>query len=96
MRLMIAAIPAFAPPRTVIFLFFTCCWKTKNPDFAWKSGFHCLLFSSKWCHQELYFIYKWLYIITFQKRKKGNLLLLLHLEFALFCASLRGGFLLQR
>ncbi|EEF75850.1 hypothetical protein BACCOPRO_01343 [Phocaeicola coprophilus DSM 18228 = JCM 13818] len=52
MRLMIAAIPAFAPPRTVIFLFFTCCWKTKNPDFAWKSGFHCLLFSSKWCHQE--------------------------------------------
>lgn len=49
-----------------------------------------------WCHQELYFIYKWLYIITFQKRKKGNLLLLLHLEFALFCASLHGGFLLQR
>lgn len=55
-----------------------------------------IIFSSKWCHQELYFIYKWLYIITFQKRKKGNLLLLLHLEFALFCASLRGGFLLQR
>lgn len=50
----------------------------------------------KWYHQELYFIYKWLYIITFQKRKKGNLLLLLHLEFALFCASLHGGFLLQR
>ena len=46
--------------------------------------------------KELYFIYKWLYIITFQKRKKGNLLLLLHLEFALFCASLHGGFLLQR
>lgn len=55
-----------------------------------------IIFSSKWCHQELYFIYKWLYIITFQKRKKGNLLLLLHLEFTLFCASLRGGFLLQR
>ena len=37
--LTIAAIPAFAPPRMVIRLFFTCCWKTKilislgNQDF---------------------------------------------------------------
>jgi len=26
--------------------------ENKNPDFVWKSGFHCLLFFSKWCHQE--------------------------------------------
>ncbi|RHJ65621.1 hypothetical protein DW110_07745 [Phocaeicola plebeius] len=78
---------------TCFFNFFGLEWrigrKTKNPDSFENQDF-------KWCHQELYFIYKWLYIITFQKRKKGNLLLLLHLEFALFCASLRGGFLLQR
>ena len=62
-----------------------------------KNDLHfCKSLIFKWYHQELYFIYKWLYIITFQKRKKGNLLLLLHLEFALFCASLHGGFLLQR
>ena len=23
--------------------FFASCRKTKNPDFAWKSGFYCLL-----------------------------------------------------
>ena len=23
--------------------FFACLGKTKNPDFAWKSGFYCLL-----------------------------------------------------
>lgn len=70
--------------------------KQKLPIPFGNQEFTAKCFSSKWCHQELYFIYKWLYIITFQKRKKGNLLLLLHLEFALFCASLRGGFLLQR
>ena len=70
--------------------------KQKIPISLGNQDFTTFCFSSKWCHQELYFIYKWLYIITFQKRKKGNLLLLLHLEFALFCASLRGGFLLQR
>ena len=32
--------------------FFACWGKTKNPDFAWKSGFYYFCFSSKWCHQE--------------------------------------------
>ncbi len=45
MWLVIASIPAFAPLRTVIRLFFTCCWKTKilisfgNQDFIVSYSF---------------------------------------------------------
>ena len=33
-----------------------------------------------WCHQEMSFISKWLYIFTLKNRNKRNLPLLLHLS----------------
>ncbi len=48
---------------------------------------NCLIF--KWCHQESQLIHKWLYIITFQKHQKSNLLLLLHRWTSAFCVSLQ-------
>jgi len=46
------SVEIFAPPFISTFYstsngnilpFFACLGKTKNPDFAWKSGFYCLL-----------------------------------------------------
>jgi len=46
------SVEIFAPPFISTFCstsngnilpFFACLWKTKNPDFDWKSGFYCLL-----------------------------------------------------
>jgi len=46
------SVEIFAPPFISTFCstsngnilpFFACLGKTKNPDFAWKSGFYCLL-----------------------------------------------------
>ena len=49
-----------------------------------------LLFSNslafKWCHREMSFISKWLYIFALKNRNKRNLPLLLHLISALFCS----------
>ena len=39
-----------------------------------------------WCHQEMSFISKWLYIFALKNRNKRNLPLLLHLISALFCS----------
>ena len=42
--------------------------------------------SSSWCHQEMSFISKWLYIFALKNRDERNLPLLLHLISALFCS----------
>ena len=42
--------------------------------------------SLSWCHQEMSFISKWLYIFALKNRNKRNLPLLLHLISALFCS----------
>ena len=39
-----------------------------------------------WCHQEMSFISKWLYIFALKNRNKRNLPLLLHLISTLFCS----------
>ena len=39
-----------------------------------------------WCHQEMSFISKWLYIFALKNRNKRNLPLLLHLISAPFCS----------
>ena len=39
-----------------------------------------------WCHQEMSFISKWLYIFALKNRNKRNLPLLLHLNSAPFCS----------
>ena len=43
-------------------------------------------FSSSWCHREMSFISKWLYIFALKNRYKRNLPLLLHLISAPFCS----------
>ena len=41
---------------------------------------------SSWCHREMSFISKWLYIFALKNRNKRNLPLLLHLISAPFCS----------
>lgn len=59
--------------------------ETETLDSKRNQGFLFLL----WYHQESQLIHKWLYIITFQKHQKSNLLLLLHRWTSAFCVSLQ-------
>ena len=49
-----------------------------------KRPTHCKPLS--WCHQEMSFISKWLYIFALKNRDERNLPLLLHLNSAPFCS----------
>ena len=66
--------------RDILYLVGKLNYKKKS------SYFNSNCFSLLWCHQEMSFISKWLYIFALKNRNKRNLPLLLHLISALFCS----------